>query len=678
MGVVVGSAGETQPPRPVRPIITMEARLRRPIAMTDIRHDLSTAFIAGADSPLVANLGALWSTDAELARKIEAIDDDETYPVEASKSGAITVRVEVDGGRRLYLHSRHRPLEEAAQLIDPIETGSCVAFHVHGFGLGYHVERLFERAGEEAIICVLEPDLRLLRTAMGCRDLTRLIDSRRVMFFTEADTTALIRRLTSWSAMFTMGFTRIAHAASINARPAFHEAMGRCIDDFNSYCRTNINTLLLNGRRTAENIARNIGWYAASPGIGRLRGRHAGTPAVIVSAGPSLRKNKHLLKGIEDRAVLIAVQTTLKPLLEMGIEPHYVTSLDYHDICTRFFEGLPATLRTELVAEPKATDRIFDMHPGEVSLLGNAFAEALVGEMKLERPTLAAGATVAHLAYYLAEHLGCDPIIFVGQDLGFSDGLCYSPGTSYEAVWRPELGRFCTMEMKQWEQIVRDRPILRRIEDARGEAMYTEERLLTYLRQFEKDFAATKTTIIDATEGGAAKRGVVNMTLAEAIERHCGGEIKHAADHPGLEWGTLDRAAECIVRRKDEANRIAAISRRTLPLLEEIRDRIDNQGAVNRAIARLDALRGEMNDLGACYELVMQLSQETELGRFQSDRRISAGKADAALRQRLQVERDIDNVRGVIVAAGEFAALMDEVAGRLNTESVRRRIGRAA
>jgi len=69
--------------------------------------------------------------------------------------------------------------------------------------------------------------------------------------------------------------------------------------------------------------------------------------------------------------------------------------------------------------------------------------------MEMNKTTLRAGSTVAHLAYYLAEHLGCDPIMFVGQDLGFSDGLYYSPGTSYDDVWRPEFGRFCSVEMKQ-------------------------------------------------------------------------------------------------------------------------------------------------------------------------------------------------------------------------------------
>jgi len=34
---------------------------------------------------------------------------------------------------------------------------------VFGFGLGYHVEQLFERASTEALFCIFEPDLALLR-----------------------------------------------------------------------------------------------------------------------------------------------------------------------------------------------------------------------------------------------------------------------------------------------------------------------------------------------------------------------------------------------------------------------------------------------------------------------------------------------------------------------------------
>ena len=49
----------------------------------------------------------------------------------------------------------------------------------------------------------------------------------------------------------------------------------------------------------------------------------------------------HLLKELigtsgERKAVIIAVQTMLKPLLAAGIEPDFVTSLDYNTVSTRF------------------------------------------------------------------------------------------------------------------------------------------------------------------------------------------------------------------------------------------------------------------------------------------------------------------------------------------------------
>jgi hypothetical protein len=286
--------------------------------------------------------------------------------------------------------------------------------------------------------------------------------------------------------------------------------------------------------------------------------------------------------------------------------------------------------------------------------------------MQLGRKQLPAGATVAHLAYYLAEHLGCDPIIFVGQDLGFSDGLCYTPGTSYEDVWRPELSRFCTLEMKQWEQIARDRPILRRIPDIEGRPMYTEQRLFTYLQQFERDFARSRAKIIDATEGGALKRGAEPMRLAEVIERFCRCPLSvETPPHPGMRWDRIAEAADCVARRREEAVQIERISDETLPLLGEIRDSLRDRGKVNRIIAKVDVLRNRISEFGQTFDLVMQMSQSTELKRFQDDRRIMAAKVEGIELQRRQVERDIENVRGVAEAARAFVGLMDEVAALL-------------
>ena len=76
--------------------------------------------------------------------------------------------------------------------------------------------------------------------------------------------------------------------------------------------------------------------------------------------GVAMKRPSRLFISIESRdgaitrvrvggkAVIVAVQTTLQPLLELGVEPNYVTSLDYHEICTRFFEKLPAGLKSPI------------------------------------------------------------------------------------------------------------------------------------------------------------------------------------------------------------------------------------------------------------------------------------------------------------------------------------------
>jgi hypothetical protein len=661
---------------------------RPPIARTGERYrlyqmtasvDSSERFVLPADAPLLANLAALWSADPDLAAAIESLDDTPSYPVEQSKTGDPTASITQTDGRQLYLHSRHRPREEARRLIEPIDLDKEVFFHIHGMGLAYHLELLLEAAGPEAVFCIFESDLLLIRTALEARDLSSIINSRRVLFFTKLDKGNLFTRLGPHTPLITMGTFDIDHPVSIQMHPGFHNQMKAWLAEFASFGRTNINTLVLNGRKTLENIARNVGWFTATPGVGRLEKIYAGKPAIIVSAGPSLRKNKHQLKSLVGRVVIIAVQTTLQPLLEMGIEPDFVTALDYHDICRRFFENLPPTLGTELVIETKATPSIFALHPGPLTTLGNDLAESLLREMKLDKPKLRAGSTVAHLSYYLAEHMGCDPIMFVGQDLGFSDGLYYSPGTSYDDVWKPEFGRFCTPEMKQWEQIVRERHILRQIPDQHGRPMYTEERLFTYLQQFERDFSQSTARIIDCTEGGAAKLGTTVMPLAEAASLYCQDAIRRdvaaAGASQSADWTRIPDCIASLRNRKTEAAAMESISRKTLPLLEALRTHIEDQNRVNRLIAEIDQLRNQMNEHGRSYDLMMQMAQNTEMQRFHADRKIAAARLRGVELQRHQVTRDIDNVRGVMQASQDFQVLMDEVIAQLERQTPKGSIG---
>src|SRR5262249_9095599 len=150
----------------------------------------STRFVRQAgDDAYVVNLAALWAADPTRAALIEARPDADpfVYATEPSKAGAPTVVVAVPGGRPIYLHSRHQPLDEAKRLIADLDLNDKGVFYVHGLGLGYHLEALAELASDEAILCVFEPDKTLVRTALAHRDFCRLFESGRLLFFSELD-----------------------------------------------------------------------------------------------------------------------------------------------------------------------------------------------------------------------------------------------------------------------------------------------------------------------------------------------------------------------------------------------------------------------------------------------------------------------------------------------------------
>src|SRR4051794_29570148 len=104
--------------------------------------DPSMRFVlTDGDAPYLKNLAALWASEPKLAWAIEALDDSKSpYHVEPSRSGLPTMKAQSDDGRSLYIHSRYEPADEAAKLIDSVNTKEVVAFYVQGFGLGYHIE----------------------------------------------------------------------------------------------------------------------------------------------------------------------------------------------------------------------------------------------------------------------------------------------------------------------------------------------------------------------------------------------------------------------------------------------------------------------------------------------------------------------------------------------------------
>lgn len=590
---------------------------------------------------------ALFRVDARLAQRIDESPPDPAVLIEPSRRGPPTVSVRPSNADRgIYLHSKIDPVDEARRFAEAVEVGETFCFMVGGFGLGHHVKELHERLRGDAFIVVAEPNIPLLKAAMEAVDLADLFKEDKCVILTGFDKAEFQSRLEARNSLMMMGAQFLPHAPSERIAGEFHATMRKFITDHLTFCRMGLVTLVANSRTTVRNVANNLPRYMSTPPIDLLRDRFKGYPGIVVSAGPSLRRNVDQLAELKGKAVICCVQTTFKMLLDRGIVPDFVTALDYHELSKRFFEGLPPNPRTHLVAEPKVNWKVIDTYEGPTSLLDNSWARLAIGEKLAARGGLKAGSTVAHLAFYLAEYCGCDPIVMVGQDLGYTDHVYYTPGTAMHGLWRPELNRFNTIEMREWERIVRHRRILSKVRDINGQEIYTDEQLFTYLQQFEGDFAGLPGRVIDATEGGVRKAGTRVMTLREVAQQYCLRDIptERFAYLDELRWdepSQLEPARNELARRLEEANEVADICERMATLLRELQALLDRPDQFNRRIAEVDRLRLRMRRQERLYEMISAVSQHAELQKFSADRRIGLVEGDDIERARRQLERDI-------------------------------------
>ncbi len=571
------------------------------------------------------------------------------------------------------LASARAPVAEGVRLGASVDIMEVGAVCVLGFALGYHVADIARRLRKTGVLLCYEPDLPLLRAVLERVDHSEWIAQTNLIVLTDPDDApAVSRALAGIEGVIALGFTFLAHPPSKARLGEGADRLVASVTGVLKAVRTTLVTTLVQGETTLRNAVMNLDHYAACGGIAELRGACAGRPAVVVAAGPSLERNIDLLAepGVRDRVVIVAVQTVLRQLLARGIRPHYVTALDHHEISRRFYEGLrPEDVEgVTLIAEPKANPAILDAFPGVVRCPSDELLDGILGDgLARDMGRIEPGATVAHLAYAVARHLGCDPVILTGQDLAFTDGQYYSAGAAIHDVWAPELGPFRTIETLEWERVARMRSLLRRVPAVGGGEVYTDEQMATYLAQFvqmfARDLGAGQRTI-DATEGGAVKRGAELLTLCDALRTHAA--VPNGAPPPegdGAPGDAGKRVQKMIQRLSDvraQVWRVGERSRETVRKLDTMIEAKRDTPRVNRLIGEVNKIRDEVQSLTPGFRLVQFVNQAGALNRIRADRALSLAETiDPYERQRLQIERDRQNVRWLAEAADAVGRTLD-------------------
>ena len=517
-----------------------------------------------------------------------------------SSRGGVSFLEARAGAGWISLHSRHDPAGEARRALDGSGVEASRFIVLLGLGAGYLLEEVLRRAPRDAQVVVVEPVSDVLRKAAGLRDLSGALLDSRVTLFVGEKPGDITRRLdpATWGLSFRQP-RLIEHPGYAAFAGPYLEGMRRAVIDLFEIEKTGVATRAAGQKAFNANIFRNLPRLARSPGVAELFGLFAGRPAVIASAGPSLGKQLPLLKELQGRAVIICVDTAMRALLAAGVRPDLVAAVDFTPVNYRHFAGVDTSGLT-VVAASIVYPRCLEAHGGPLFSLFNEYPVVdwltpLIGT----RGQVTIGDSTAHMAFHLAERLGCSKIILIGQDLAYTGGKTHAEGVATRA----DAGE------KGGDRIM--------VEGWSGGAVATSAALLTMLKHFEAKIAASRAEVINATEGGARIYGAGHMSFAEAAELYCreafpiAGPIAAAAARaPSLDVEGFSREARFARRRAARARGLAhsgirCIRRLVTALCENDRE------TMKRDVAALDALYGEIlsdRDLLCLLQAGMELS----------------------------------------------------------------------
>lgn len=313
-------------------------------------------------------------------------------------------------------------ISRARTLANITSSKNCVVVML-GLGTGHSLREL--RVRTECPILVYEPDPGLLRTVLewGPSDLggsvsicTDLVDLR--LYWSTVRVTRPEVTL-----VCTPGYKR--------AYPEAEAELAKAVQGLIADSHISENTHYLRARTWLSDIFANLEHLVGRTTFLALQDRYRDVPAFIVGAGPSLEKNVELLGDAAKKGIVFAVNTSGRALAKRGIVPQVLACLESIDLSADM-GGLPFI--DEVVRAFSLTGSSVHMTTGRGPLLPTyeAIRACLPLAELLGQPGLMVGASITTSTFMLAERLGCNPIVLVGQDLAFTGNQAYASGTRYE------------------------------------------------------------------------------------------------------------------------------------------------------------------------------------------------------------------------------------------------------
>lgn len=385
-----------------------------------------------------------------------------------------------------------------------------------GIGLGYLAEAIAAKLGHFATLAIWEPDGEWLRAACYFRDNTPLLTNAQVQLIIGGED-MLRQYVEMMYGQLALNVTTVIDSCLGDMYPARRAMLDDVLAPMIKAQEGNRSTLIAFGEKFFVNAMRSLPALSTSYPVTNLKGTTPKIPAIIVGAGPGLNRHVETLRAAQAMPrthLVFAADTAIDTLLEHGIVPDFVLSVDPQADTALKYDNLVIPDETALIYHPGSYYTIAQNFTGLKFVCPSMIPPLDLFHVLL--PEDRVGNQIqcqVHLGFDVAEMMGCSPIILVGID------LCYYGVDSLYAKNPPQLVGH--------EQEIFDRAWAAK--DMNG----TDVFMTSQFDQYRSGFAdrARRTRVINANEQGLWIIGTTHGPLSTVIAEECGS---HLVDWPRI------------------------------------------------------------------------------------------------------------------------------------------------
>ena len=249
---------------------------------------------------------------------------------------------------------------------------------------------------------------------------------------------------------------------------------------------------------------------------------------------------------MQDKALIIAGGSAINALNTGGLDPHLAAGIDPNS--AQYLRlSTASSFETPYFYRSRMHHQAFRLIHGPRLYVngggGYDTPEWFEDYLGIPGDIIDEGHNVVNFCTSLACELGCDPIIFVGLDLAYTDMQAYAPGVVVDAQMSEE-------KIKQ--NLGPDSEAVKRI-DIHGQPIVTLWKWIMeseWAARFAKEHPETR--LINATDGGLGCPGIPNIPLAKVAKQH----LKRRFDLHSMVWEAIQSAAIPQVTKRRVRNSI--------------------------------------------------------------------------------------------------------------------------